>query len=32
MGARHALLLALLIVEIDIAIKVWTAALHVLGH
>ena len=32
MGARHALLLALLVVEIDVAIKVWTAALHVLGH
>lgn len=32
MGARHALLLALLIVEIDIAIKVWSAALRVLGH
>ena len=32
MAARHALLLALLIVEIDIAIKVWTAALHALGH
>ena len=32
MGARHALLLALLIVEIDIAIKVWSAAVTVLGH
>ena len=32
MGARHALLLALLVVEIDVAVKVWTAALHVLGH
>lgn len=32
MGARHALLLALLIVEIDIAIKVWSAALTALGH
>ena len=28
----HAFLLAVLIVEIDIAVKVWTAALHVLGH
>lgn len=30
--AFHAFLLAVLIVEIDVAVKVWTAALHVLGH
>ena len=28
----HAFLLAVLIVEIDIAVKVWSAALTVLGH
>lgn len=28
----HAFLLAVLVVEIDVAVKVWTAALHVLGH
>ena len=32
MAARHAFLLAVLIVEIDIAIKVWSAALTALGH